>query len=642
VQAPAASIVQLAPQPPPLPPSQVAAPVPTLPSVQPAARAPAPRPPAPALKVAPSFNNPSFDSTNPLAAYMAQPGYKLRVYLDDDADDPTCVGDINASVLADVGGPEPLLQKRIIPRTPHLFAGMSSARFTLVPITPEGQQIHSARATFRVAVPVSYQSPAPGQTQPAGVMPPAAVASEVVDAFEPLFERTHARLDAAAQQAAFAAQRVSEIPAQPAQPTQSPEIAELRSQLRDMGSMLQQLAQRVLAPPPVPVAPPPDPNAALMAKLLDVVLVQNRPAAPVAPQTPMTLLEQVELLRALKEASAPSNVSVDTSALEKQNEMIQRQMELMQQQLTAANSGGIQKVLGEVKVLRDVADMFRGPQVSPATTFSGALINAFQKVLEDPTPIAEAASTVLSAINGARGAPGVAPQATSPRDRLPRELRSAVEGMLASTAEDTLVVATVNFIEMLSTQPGQFGQLGNQIKAGLDSDNPMQVVKLLATSLPRMGYEVAEPRVRAIVATLMARLRKEAADAARAADATPIATEAAQPVAVEGEPEESDDEGDDEDEGEEEEAGGGAIIHGSPDMHVQVGGATARALALLEAEAEVVATTPVVVGASAPQSAALAGMPESEEIGQGEQLSLLTVPPPPAVVKSRNGKKGAR
>ena len=659
--------VQVAPMAPPAPAPQIQ----SLQSPPPVLVQAAPRP-APAMTQVvrsppprPSYQSPAFsdDRSNPLAQYLSQPGSKLRVYLEEEADEPTCVGDFDAALLGQLGGAEPLLQQRAMPRCQSFLNGRAVARMFIIPITAEGRQMIEGKASFKLAVPHSLQTyNPPGSQAQAQQLSASAVADEVRDSIEPTMRAGLEGLN-------LAAQRFQQVQPAPAPtPTTDPAVAALQAQVaqlsQGMGQLLEVMArQNADAEAKRVAAAQPDMTQMMMLKLLDRVMAP--PAAPAAPATPaQSMGEQVAIFAQMKDVFSPQNVSVDTTELEKRMEELSRQNTALITSI-ANNAGGSSKILGEMKVLREAAEMFHLAAVTPASTFGGMLMQAFQKVVENPEPLAEAASTVLTALRGGVGGGTAAP--TSLRDRLPPVVRQTLEAMLSADTTEAVAQKGVQFVEILSKQGGGLGQVGALLKGHLDQDRPGEIVKLLTQTLPKLGYNVGTQKIQAIVASILTYLRAVAAQEAKELEAGREATLAeGEEEVTDGEEEEAGEEGEEELESDDEEEEdpdapvdlGGAVRHRSPDLQIQMG-SSPQGAAEEEEEEEAeeeedpdappakllpfgtkpkLVESPVAEPEEVPEAAA------EEEIGAGEQLSLPGAPAAPAVtVRSyKKNKKQAR
>jgi len=651
VQAAPPVIVQLPP-----PPTQ---PVPTIAQVQ---RAQQPRPmPRPVVPVigglsgapplppapAPSYSAPRSPppplpplrpvdpAENPLAAYMHEPGYKLRIYVEDDSGEVLHATDVEARLLAEYGGPEPLLQKRILSRVLNVIGSRPWVQFYIAPVSPSGE-VSPQRAPFKIVVPPTMQVAAASPTTQAAVASSAAVADAVVETLEPAMR---AQREEVAQLAAHVRTPEPIRVTVPADAGIDAKLAALTATVDKLSAVVVQLASTPTAPP-APAAPAM--NELLMAKLLDAVLTRNAPPPP--PPTPtQSTAEMVATFAQLKDVFAPAHVSVDTSPLEDSVKELKQQLS----QLANGQRGGVSGMAGTLRELKEVGDLFasfRGNSEPPSSL--GALtLGALQKVVENPEPLANAVGSIIAGVAAARGGQA------APRPLIPPDVKAAFDAVLSASTEAEVAERAIGLARLLGSKGGVASKFGEQIRELLNADKPQELFNLLAANLPKLGYNVPPEKLRFVVVSIFNHLRKLAAQSAQATEGE-VEAEGAEGGDDDGE--EGDEEGDEE-EGEEAPSGpppGGAMLYTPPDMTVTVGGArTQRPQAAQpddedeeeeeaggENEADEHAPLPAL-----PASTPVLALPEvggDEELGAGEESELTAAPVTP-IVKARSKRRAS-
>lgn len=377
-------------------------------------------------------------NANPVTAMMPAEQFKMRVRREREAgEEPVYLNDYPHDRVKLAGAIEPFLVREVAP----LLRGQGiTGDVTLLVSALTRSGVEGDKTRFTICIP-SGPAVAAAPQQVLGVVAPtmANTREELADllaverrARDEFSEQLDRKLPQAQQHAA-------------PEPRMS-EMDEMRQGMRQLMGVVQNLAerlesrdsQRAPAPEPVALAPVPQLNIMEVMKFADDMA--SRRSGPPAASQQLGPTEMMKLMAEMKAVFQPQNINVDVSPLEEE-------LKAMRREAAASKPKTIVEMLTEFKAVKELFQTVGGEVSSPKPTFGSALGGMFLKLIENPTPIADAAERILSA------ARGVQSPAAPAQPQFPPQVIEATKAVLAAQEPGAVLLAVHEWMRTLGEMP---------------------------------------------------------------------------------------------------------------------------------------------------------------------------------------------
>jgi len=397
----------------------------------------------------------------------------VRVRRERPGDDPIFISDHEYAKVAAFGALDPFLKQVVGPGL-NIVGDVTF----LVARVVDGREGPATRCSVTLQSSNATQQPPAVKEQ---VMTQTPNNTDVLGAFEQqrrVLEEQEARM----------LKRIEEM--QRGTPQGNSEMDSIKSMLGSLASSVQALAQRVEAREMEQQAPPPPPVAAgtnsndILAMVLKQFMEQKVAPPPVAEKS-QSLFDDLSKLTQLQTLFAQKNVQIDTSPLEEQLADLRKQL------AETTKKDELSDVMVKVKAMMDFTKLLNGdkPVREGAMGFFGGLL---EKVINDPSPLAEAAERILTAARS--GAP-MPPGAAKPNQQqgLPPAVKAATEQVLTAAKqknEEAIVVAMHNWMSTMVSAGEPFSKITKKLSdLFADGENKRRELGLLLKHIfTQFGY----------------------------------------------------------------------------------------------------------------------------------------------------------
>jgi hypothetical protein len=431
---------------------------------------------------------------NPLAAMMSQPpGYMLRVRRERDGDEPVYINDFKAEKVRIYGAVEPFLIREVGPRL--AASGITGdVTFIVCAVAPGGTEGEMRRVTVSCLPAGTQQAPQPAPVAPMA-MPPQADVADMVATATTVQRRALDEVE----------ERLSKHLAP--QQGQNSEMSELKNMVMSLAGSVRQLSEQVSSrdsrrrdefqPEEVEHIRPHQAPQLDITKIVEMTVNElkkaNAPAQPVSSAPTNGLGEMMNMMAQAKEMFQPQNIQVDTSPLE-------QDLRDLRKQLTDAKKDDISDMVVKFKAMKELFTVVGGETSAPKPTgFGAALGSLVTRIVENPTPLAEAAERVLNAASSLRS--GASPQQTQnqlpqgqKKQSFPQPVLDAAKVWSEAKGGQALVVAGHDLFGKMAQVP-ELREPVTKMSDFIKKDEPQKFAIYMRQLLGHFGIQVPADRI---------------------------------------------------------------------------------------------------------------------------------------------------